>query len=236
LAAASIYGLFVEFIWLMQRNIEGWSTTTPVEYVQSGVVLFGIALGLPAFLLGIWMNPHPWRVAFALSWPVLLAGGFSTLAGCPISSQCEGYAIGPLFAGLLLPSLILVGLAGVARSPAILARLFRPPVGEPPAPYGAPTAVEAEAATGRRERPEWQLARDGIRRRAARQMYVGGTVAAVILILAAISYALSINAPYEQMSFLLITAGFYAYRGKHTRDRADALADAATGHTETTRI
>ena len=228
LAIASAYGLFVEFIWLLQRNIEGWSSTTPFEYVQSGVILFSIFLGPPAFLLGIWMKGHPWRVALALSWPLVLTSALTTLTGCPISSRCEGYAIGPLVAGFLLPGLIVVGLAGMARLPAIVARSFRQSVGEFSGPNNALTAVEAEEVTRRRTRPEWHIARDGICRRARRQMWIGGTVAAAILILAVISYALSINAPYGQMSFLLITAGFYAYRGKQTRDRADALADRST--------
>jgi hypothetical protein len=236
LVAASVYGLFVEFIWLMQRNIEGWSSTTPVEYVWFGVVLFSIFLGPPAFLLGIWMNAHPWRVALALSWPLAVTSALTTLMGCPISSRCEGYAISPLVAGFLLPGVIVVGLAGAARLPAILARFFRQSAGELAAPDGAPTAVESEGASRRRDRPEWHLARDGIRRRARRQMWIGGTVAAAILILALISYALSINGPYGQMSFLFITAGFYAYRGKRTRDRADALADASTADTQTPPI
>jgi hypothetical protein len=56
-----------------------------------GVVLFTIFLGPPAFLLGIRMSAHPWRVALALSWPLVVTSALTTLMGCPISSRREGY-------------------------------------------------------------------------------------------------------------------------------------------------
>jgi hypothetical protein len=151
LAAASVYGFFVEFIWLLQRNIEGYSPTA-VDYVRFGLVLFGIALGPPAFLLVVWMNAHPWRVALALSWPLVVANALTTLTGCSLSSRCEGYEISGLVAGVLLPSMVVVALAGLARLPATLGRFLRQPAVVPSVRHGAPLTVPSEEA--REEAPD----------------------------------------------------------------------------------
>jgi hypothetical protein len=214
----------------MQRNIEGYSPAA-VDYVQSGLVIFGIALGPPAFLLGIWMNAHPWRVALALSWPLVVSNGVVTLMGCPISPRCGQYEIGALLAGVLLPSLIVVGLAGVARLPATFRRLVEQPAVAPSGLHGPPTTNQQEEASPWRGSAEWLVARDRIRRRAIRQMEIGGTAAGMILILNVISYSLSLDAPYGQFWFLFIVAASYGYRGKQTYDGADARADTSAADT-----
>ena len=49
----ALWGLVGAFAWLMQRNIEGWHLTTPVQYVVSGVLGLGLFLLPLAFVFGI---------------------------------------------------------------------------------------------------------------------------------------------------------------------------------------
>jgi hypothetical protein len=109
LVIATLYGIAVAFGWLMQRNIEGWHLTTPLNYVLNGALVLGTVLCPAAVVLSLSSGTRSWVVGLLLTWPLVLLSADLVASGCVISTLgCIPFDAGTTIAGLALPILVVL--------------------------------------------------------------------------------------------------------------------------------
>lgn len=109
LVIATLYAVLIAFGWLMERNVEGWHTTTPTSYLFNGFLALGAFLVPAAVLMSLSDSPRSWLVGLLLTWPVVLLSVALVASGCVISTiGCVPFEAGPTLAGTVLPVLLVL--------------------------------------------------------------------------------------------------------------------------------
>jgi len=105
---ATLWALLLAFASLMQRNLEGWHTTTPLQYVTQDVVAFLLFLVPPSIFLGFVFPRLSWWWGVVLTWPLALWGAYATAQGCPIAPPCGRFDLGSAIAGVVNPAILVL--------------------------------------------------------------------------------------------------------------------------------